>query len=117
MARVTAAWLTTAQIADSHPHKGVVRMNVKVAMRSRAALRPVAPHGVLGQTFDDDGAPLNGRRDDYTKAAHAPGTRYFSEHTTLAAGEGAIEGTLEDYRLPSPFATAFRASAPSSHRW
>ena len=56
------------------------------------------------------GAPLHGQRDDYTKAAHAPGTRYFSEHTTLAAGEGAIEGTLEDYRLPSPFTTAFKYS-------
>ena len=27
-----------------------------------------------------------------------------------AAAEGAIEGTIEDYRLPSPFATAFRYS-------
>ena len=101
----TAAWLTTAKGTNLHPHWGVKRMDVQVKTRSRAALRPVAPHGLLGQTFDDDGVPLHGARDDYTKA-----TSGKLEHTTRAAGEGAIEGTIEEYRLPSPFATEFKYS-------
>ena len=80
-------------------------MDVQVKTRSRAALRPVAPHGLLGQTFDDDGVPLHGARDDYTKA-----TSGKLEHTTRATAEGAIEGTIEEYRLPSPFATEFKYS-------
>ena len=101
----TAAWLTTAKGTNVHPHWGVKRMDVQVKTRSRAALRPVAPHGLLGQTFDDDGVPLHGARDDYTKA-----TSGKLEHTTRAAGEGAIEGTIEEYRLPTPFATEFKYS-------
>jgi hypothetical protein len=101
----TAAWLTTATATNDYPHRGVTRMDVQVKTRSRAALRPVAPHGLLGQTFDDDGVPLHGARDDYTKA-----TSGKLEHTTRAAGEGAIEGTIEEYRLPTPFATEFKYS-------
>ena len=78
----TAAWLTTAKGTNLHPHWGVKRMDVQVKTRSRAALRPVAPHGLAGQTFDGDRLPLDGRRDDYTKA-----TSGKLEHTTRAAGE------------------------------
>ena len=103
----TARWRTAATATTGWPHVGSLRLNVRVASRTPnpAARGRVAPHGLLGQTFDGDGVPLNGRQDTYTKKA-----RGFSELTTHAAAEGAIEGTIEDYRLPSPFATAFRYS-------
>jgi len=60
----------------------------------------VWPHGLIGQSFDGDGAPLSGRVDDYsTPVVH-----------TSAMAEGAIEGTADDYRLPSAFSAAFRYS-------
>ena len=76
----------------------------RVAHAEPRARGRVAPHGLLGQTFDGDGVPLNGRQDVHEEGARLLGL------TTHAAAEGAIQGTIEDYRLPSPFATAFRYS-------
>ena len=100
-------WLTTVEATDAKPHPKQLRMNVKISKVSGGSrmVSAVAPHGLLGQGFDGDGVPLNGRQDTYTKKPHG-----FSELTTHAAAEGAIEGTVEDYRLPSPYATAFKYS-------
>ena len=58
----------------------------------------VWPHGLIGQSFDGDGALLSGRVDDYsTRVVH-----------TSAMAEDAIEGTADDYRVPSAFSAAFR---------
>ena len=100
-------WLTTVEATDAKPHPKQLRMNVKISKVSGGSrmVSAVAPHGLLGQGFDGDGVPLNGRQDTYTKKPLG-----FSELTTHAAAEGAIEGTVEDYRLPSPYATAFKYS-------
>ena len=114
----TTRWRTAT--ATRSRTRSSLNVNVRVGRARGSRMRErVAPHGLLGQGFDGDGVPLNGRQDTYTKKA-----RGFSELTTHAAAEGAIEGTIEDYRLPSPFATAFRYSrfdakgaVAREHRW
>jgi len=72
------------------------------------SLRPLLPevrlaewlHGLIGQSFDGDAAPRQSKQDDYG----APVV------WTTAQAEGAIEGGADDYRVASPFATAFRFS-------
>ena len=58
----------------------------------------VAPHGILGQGFD--GLHIDGKQDDYV----ADDNGVF---VTSAQGEGAIEGSVADYVVASPFATEF----------
>jgi len=58
------------------------------------------PHGLIGQSFDGDARPRQGKQDDYS----APVV------WTTAQAEGAIEGGADNYRVASPFATAFRFS-------
>ena len=60
----------------------------------------VAPHGLLGQSFDQDQLAVIGKTDEYK------GT----EVTTGAMGEGAIEGVAADYEVASKFATEFKYS-------
>ena len=109
----TRSWRTVAECTAAQPHHGIRRLNVKVHPKARSALAPVAPHGLLGQTFDGDGLPINGHRDDYTKR-HVNASRHHPGGviSTLSLGEGAFEGSADDYRLPdaSPFATAFKYS-------
>lgn len=65
-------------------------------------MKPVAPHGLLGQTYDGDGIAVDGAMDDYR-----------GEHVvTTAMGEGAIEGTPSDYAVErvTPFSTLFTFS-------
>jgi len=58
------------------------------------------PHGLIGQSFDGDARPRQGKQDDYSTPVV----------WTTAQAEGAIEGVADDYRMASPFATAFRFS-------
>ena len=57
-------------------------------------------HGVLGQSFTQ--TRREGARDDYPAAG---------EFTTRAMGEGAIDGTAEDYEVLAPYEWRFRFSA------
>ena len=76
------------------------RLDLSLVPRVPEAELTVWPHGLIGQSFDGDGAPLSGRVDDYsTPVVH-----------TLAMAEGAIEGTADDYRVPTAFSAAFRYS-------
>ena len=50
------------------------------------------PHGLLGQSFDFDGAARDGKMDTYDTNTN--------EYTTLAMAEGAIEGTRGSTALP-----------------
>jgi len=58
------------------------------------------PHGLIGQSFEGDARPRQGKQDDYSTPVV----------WTSAQAEGAIEGVADDYRVASPFATAFRFS-------
>ena len=59
------------------------------------------------QTYDRDTLEVDGKRDNYYSGSLRGADGWV---TTAAKGEGAIEGTLEDYRMASDFATAFRYS-------
>ena len=62
----------------------------------------VAPHGLIGQSFDGSDVGVDGAVDPKPQ----PG-----EHmTTKAMAEGSIEGVWQDYVMPSPFATSFKFS-------
>ena len=65
-------------------------------------LGKVAPHGLIGQTFDFDGTAVDGARDNYDDMVV----------TTRAMGEGAIEGSANDYEISSAdaFSSAFKYS-------
>jgi hypothetical protein len=65
-------------------------------------LGKVAPHGLIGQTFDFDGLAVDGARDNYKGKVVM----------TRAMGEGALEGTAEDYQISStnPYSPTFKFS-------
>jgi len=85
------------------------RLDLTISLVMDEMRIPVAPHGLIGQTFDKDDTAVDGKLDDYT------GTK-IDDHTsvvvTKAMGEGAIEGVLADYEInrESPFSTAFKYS-------
>ena len=107
-------WRTTATSTVGVPHPRQLRMNVEVKPTYAVDYDPVAPHGLLGQTYDGDALEVNGRRDSYAQLDDGRPTKSRTGVggfvSTLAKAEGAIEGVLEDYRVASDFATAFRFS-------
>ena len=60
----------------------------------------IAPHGIIGQSYDGDDVGIDGKLDARTE----------SESTTTAQAEGAIEGHYTDYKMPTAFATDFKYS-------
>ena len=100
----SAHWRTSAEVTVQHPHLGILRMNLKVQSLYPVCRAPaIAPHGVLGQTFDCDGLAVDGNEDSYNKL---PDDRATSSSrklvTTRAQAEGGIEGMLTDYELRWP---------------
>merc|ERR1719198_230177 len=65
----------------------------------RSTLGRIAPHGIVGQSFDGSLIAVSGKQDKYGDAP---------EFTTTAQAEGAIEGNFTEYIMPSPFATSFK---------
>jgi hypothetical protein len=100
---VGARWSATAT-ASAFPfaslNKDKVLLDLEVKPLYDADADLVAPHGLWGQSFDGDGMAVDGAVD----APKGP------EMTTAAQAEGAIEGTLRDYRVATPFATDFKYS-------
>lgn len=76
------------------------RVDVSVVPLRAAISNPVAPHGIIGQSLHDPMA-IEGNVDQYQ-----PDTN--GEYTTVAQGEGAIEGTIKDYEVGAPFGHGFR---------
>jgi len=107
-------WLTSSHSTWYYPHPRKLRMDVAIEATYQEHLDPVAPHGLLGQTYDRDRIALHGRLDDYSRLDD--GKRTVSRKsaggtvTTRAKAEGAVEGDSEDYRVASDFATVFRFS-------
>lgn len=110
----TPTWRTKAVVTKGKPHYGQLRINIEIQPLYDVASDPVAPHGLLGQTYDGDARPLHGKRDRYdilddgrpTQSRVVAGGRI----TTQAKAEGAIEGNEEMYLVPSPFHTNFAYS-------
>lgn len=66
-----------------------------------SSLGRIAPHGIIGQSFDGSGIAVSGKMDSY---GNEPA------FTTSAQAEGAIEGTYTDYIAQGPFSTNFKYS-------
>ena len=75
---------------------------VSATPRFDADRAKVAPHGLIGQSYDGDQYGVLGKTDGYATSSN--------EATTHAMGEGAIEGVAADYEMPSNYATAFKFS-------
>jgi len=110
----TPDWHTKAVVTKGAPHWGKLRMDVEVTPQRGAASGAVAPHGLLGQTFDGDSSPTHGKRDSYDRLDDGTPTRARKGIgglvTTSAKAEGAIEGAAEQYRTKAPYDTAFAFS-------
>merc|ERR1712226_344611 len=97
-------WLFTA-ITSPYPfgeietNKNKVLLDVAVQPLYDPDTDPVAPHGVLGQAYDQDKLAVNGKLDTEVKSGAT---------TTTAQAEGAIEGTWEDYIMEDKFSTKFK---------
>jgi hypothetical protein len=61
----------------------------------------IAPHGIIGQSFDGSMIAVSGKQDKYND---------LPEFTTTAQAEGALEGKHTDYIMAAPFATDFKYS-------
>jgi len=61
----------------------------------------IAPHGIIGQSFDGSMIAVSGKQDKYND---------LPEFTTTAQAEGALEGKHTDYIMTAPFATDFKYS-------
>jgi hypothetical protein len=83
-------------VAKGHPSRWYLDTSFKVL---NATMPAVAPHGLIGQSFDGSPYTVHGKRDRH---GHS---HYFK---TAAQGEGAIEGAHTDYIVPAPFATSFK---------
>ena len=107
-------WRTRAKVTKGAPHYGLLRMDIECQPLYETVTDEVRPGGLLGQTFDDDAAPVNGRRDRYDRLDNGQPTTSRTGKggtvTTRANGEGAIEGVAEDYRIRDPYNTSFRFS-------
>jgi len=100
-----AKWVFTATTA-AYPfgkleqNKNKVLLDVSVQPLYDADADPVAPHGILGQAYDQDKLAVSGKVDE----------QKAGESTTAAQAEGAIEGSWEEYIVPSKFSTDFKYS-------
>jgi len=100
----TPQWLitTTSKVMPGILHattcaNGRCVINVAVKPLFDADRAEVAPHGLIGQSYDGDGLAVMGSTDEYNRR----------EITTSAMGEGAIEGVASDYKMADKFATTF----------
>lgn len=89
-------WSKPYPNAAANPGKAL--LNIKIDPLYDADHDPVAPHGLIGQSWDGDSMATNGKLDDYSS----------DEVTTRAMAEGAIEGTAEEYTMKHKFATDFK---------
>lgn len=92
------AWSKPYPNPAANPGKAL--LNVQINAQYDADHDVVAPHGIIGQSYDGDSVGVDGATDDYSA----------DEVTTKAMAEGAIEGSAADYVMPSPFATDFKFS-------
>jgi len=77
------------------------RLDLKIKPRVAEAELAVPPHGVIGQGWDGDGQAVDGEQDAWPASG---------EFTTYAMAKGAIEGSPNDYKVPTPYATDFKYS-------
>jgi len=84
----------------STANKEKKRLDIAFKQLKQDAAAKVAPHGLVGQTFDGDNVAVDGAQDDYKGPVVV----------TKAMGEGAIEGKASDYAVPTPYSVDFTYS-------
>lgn len=94
-------WRIVAESTKGYPHPSVLRMNVFFTPTYAVDEDQIAPHGLVGQTFDRSHCVINGRHETY---APPPGNRTY---VTRSQGEGGIEGKASDYMVATQFSTQF----------
>ena len=95
------AWEMAAHVSPfpfAQLNKGQVLLNVAIKPLVDVENDAVAPHGLIGQSWDGDEVDFDGAVD----------TDRSVETTTKAQGEGAIEGSLDEYKMSGAHATAFK---------
>jgi len=109
---ISDRWALSARIspfpfAKLNPNQ--VLLDVQAMPKYDADHDVVAPHGLFGQTFDGDDIAVSGATDDLDQRdSREPSSP--SEVKTTAQGEGAIEGTIDDYVLADRWSTQFKYS-------
>jgi len=99
----TGRWLVEAAskpFPNPSQDRGKSLLDIQIIPNYDADHDVVAPHGLIGQSWDGDNIGIDGAQDNYTAA----------EVTTKAMAEGAIEGVASDYEMEHKFATAFKFS-------
>jgi len=99
----TGRWMVEAAskaFPNAEQNPGKALLDVQLNPLYDADHDVVAPHGLIGQSWDGDNIGIDGAQDDYK----------WSEVTTKAMAEGAIEGVASDYEMEDKFATAFKFS-------
>jgi len=101
----TMRWMvevTSKPWPNAKLNPGKALLDVKMSALYDADKDVVAPHGLIGQSYDGDGVGVSGKLDNYMTTAR--------EITTTAMAEGAIEGVAADYEVADRFATDFKYS-------
>jgi hypothetical protein len=99
------AWVVEAiNRALPYQHLNGKKRRLDITMRPTGDVDqdPIAPHGLLGQTYDRDNKMVIGALDNYDVPSKVI--------VTKAMGEGAIEGVATDYEMDGPFSTDFKFS-------
>jgi len=100
--------VTSKEFPNAAANPDRMLLHVKVDTLYDADHDVVAPHGLIGQSYDGDDMGVDGAQDDYRNGG--------TEMSTSAQAEGAIEGTGADYKLESAFATNFKYSRFDAER-
>jgi len=101
----TSGWAFQVKQHVWYPHHLHPRLSVSIRPKYDVeSPTGVAPHGLIGQTWDRDEIAISGAVDDYYSVKKG------EVFTTKAQAEGAIEGTYRDYLLSSPFGIDYRYS-------
>ena len=77
-----------------------------ITKNGRSEYKKAAPHGLVGQSYDNDGISVSGKIDLYETTVVK----------TTAMAEGAIEGVASDYEMIYPYSTVFKYSRFSKPR-
>ena len=104
----TPEWEVVAKPRAVFDHINGTNKRVDVFITALVAEKSmrVAPHGIIGQSFDQDDTETNGKTDVY------PSNGYFK---TSALAEGAIEGDASMYIVGAPYDTLFKYSRFDMH--
>ena len=114
----TAGWAVdaTARLIwrSATPGKKQVDLSF-VPLRDPLAPQPksgkvVAPHGLVGQSFDGDSIAVDGKKDHYRELWWRQTSYKTKEIVTEAQAEGAIEGHGDEYKVADFFGTKFKYS-------